>query len=71
MSDMTLQEWVSNEAITYEQEQFVRHELWQQGVSSTGVITWDKYRFHDGARIVWDQDAYDDALAGYGGNDGE
>jgi hypothetical protein len=70
---MTLQEWVSSEAITYEAEQAVRHELWQRGVSSAGV-TWDRYRFHDAVRIVWDQDDYDDALAGFqpeGGRDGE
>jgi hypothetical protein len=73
MSDMTLQEWVSHNAITYEQEQFVRHELWQRGVSSAGV-TWDEYQGHDGSRIVWDQDDFDDALAGFqpeGGRDGE
>lgn len=70
MSDMTLQEWATSEAVTYEAEQFVRHELWQRGVSSAGV-TWGEYQGHDGGRIIWDQDAYDDALAGYGGNDGE
>ena len=67
---MTLQDWVSHNAVPYEQERFVRHELWQRGVSSAGV-TWDGYQSHDGDRIVWDQDDYDDALAGYGGNDGE
>jgi hypothetical protein len=64
MSDMTLQEWVSHNAITYEQEQFVRHELWQRGVSSAGV-TWDEYQGHDGDKIIWSQDDFDDALAGF------
>jgi hypothetical protein len=70
---ITLQEWVSHNAVPYEAERFVRHELWQRGVSSAGV-PWGEYQGHDGGRIIWDQDDYDDALAGFqpeGGRDGE